>query len=112
MSIQLTFIDEVDYLLAELTGGAWETRDGVEAILSISERAKERGHKRILVDRRNLAKPVTEFARFEAGRTIAKEFPPPFRIAAVYRPFQCRFSPSRSARARRGVVSSRAVSAP
>ena len=86
MSIQLTFIEEADYLLVEATGGAWGTRDGVETILSISARAKKKGYKRILVDRRNLADPVTEFARFEAGRTIAKEFPPLFRFAAVYRP--------------------------
>jgi len=48
-------------------------------------RAKERGYKRILLDRRNLAEaPKTEFARFAAGVAVADLLPPPFRLAAVY----------------------------
>ena len=86
MTTQITFIDEFEYLLVQASGDKWETRDGVEAILSISERAKEQGYKLILIDRRDLSNPSTEIGRFEAGRTIAEVFPPPFRLAVVYSP--------------------------
>ena len=84
MTIQIIFIEEAEYLLVEVSGGVWTTQEIKEVILSISERAKERGYKRILVDRRNLSNPKTELSRFEGAQTIAKLFPYPFRFAVVY----------------------------
>jgi len=83
VAIQIDFIEEAEYLLVELSGEWDNTQDGVEAILLISERAKDRGDRRILLDRRNLSEPKTQIARYEAGVTIAKVFCPPFRIAVV-----------------------------
>ena len=84
MAIHLTFSDEAQYLLVEIVGDVWKARDGVDAILLIAERAREDGHKRILIDRRDLSNPATEFGRFEAARTIAEVLPPPSRLAVVY----------------------------
>ena len=84
MTIQLTFSEKAQYLLVEACGNEWNTQDGVDAILSISDRAKEYGHKRILIDRRDLSSPTTDFARFEAGVTIAKVLSPPIKLAVVY----------------------------
>ena len=83
MTIQIQFIDEAEYLLVELSGEWDNTHEGVEVIHLVSEHAKNRGDKRILVDRRNLSEPITQNSRYEAGVTIAKLFRPPFRIAFV-----------------------------
>jgi len=83
VTIQIDFIDEAEYLLVELSGEWDDTHEGVEINHLVSERAKDRGNKLILVDRRNLSEPITQNARYAAGETIAKLFGPPFRIAFV-----------------------------
>lgn len=62
------------------------TEQGVRQVLEeIKEAARRLQCQRILIDATAWEQPEHEFLRFEQGRQLARELPPPFKIAACAR---------------------------
>lgn len=59
------------------------TEQGVrQALAEIREAARRLRSERILIDGTGWEQPENEFLRFEQGRQLARELPPPLKIAA------------------------------
>jgi hypothetical protein len=80
--MDIQFTDAKTHLRADLCGD-WLLSDVLEAIQRIRDQADQSGHKRLLVDWRNVGPPDSEFERFQVGETVAVLLRPPFRVAAV-----------------------------
>ncbi len=84
MEINVLHKKQGNYLLVEASG-KWDWEKINKMIVAIRTKADELRCHRILFDTRNLESPKAELHRFLIGETIAREWPPPFKVAEVSR---------------------------
>jgi len=72
-----------DGYLEILATGEWEPQPVIANIDMVKETAEKMNYNNLLLDATTLALPKTEMTRLLTGEYIAKELPPPFKIACI-----------------------------
>ncbi len=85
MAIEIHFVDEASYLVAEISG-QWEQVDVEQAITTLRDEAERRGYRRILLDLSEFLPPKDMMTRFYSGEFLASQLGSPFRMATLWKP--------------------------
>jgi hypothetical protein len=84
MSYQVSYETRDQYLLVRVSG-PYDPVGARETMKIVREKATREGFTRILLDALEVGAPATELDRYAMGEAFAAMFPPPFRIAVLYR---------------------------
>ena len=85
MSIELSYQQEVNYLLVKMSG-QWTEENMRQALEAIRDEATKRSQTRLLVDAREIPRPETEMTRAFSGEHWARILGPPFKSAVLVKP--------------------------
>jgi hypothetical protein len=83
VNLDLSFEDTGIYLHVRVRGD-WTRKEIIAGIQNVAERAQSVGQTRVLLDIRELSSPKNEMDRFMAGEAIARLFPSPFKVVALW----------------------------